>query len=119
MLDNILLAIPWEITPSLILSVTALIGAFVTLYKLFKDYNKTKLEGIKQTAFNKDKVEKIDIFSQDVKKDLEEVKKILNNVKNKQEVDYDYIMRLIDNVEKDLTYYRDIIISQFRNNGKI
>jgi hypothetical protein len=110
-----ILSIPWEITPNLVLAFVTLIGSFVTLFKMFKDHNKTKLEIVKQTAFNSEKVEKIEKVGQDLKTKLEDIDKAMNTIKNKQEVDYDYLTRILTSLDKDFQYYRDFIVQQLKS----
>lgn len=100
--------------PNLLLSIIGLIGAFITAIAWFKTSAKSKLDIVKQTGFNLEKIEEMSNLSADLKKDLEDVKTILNNLKNKQEIDNEYLSKLLDKLEQSFNYYRDLITKQMK-----
>lgn len=42
------------------------------------------------------------------------MKRAVNELRNKQQIDYDYMSKIFDNLEKDFSYYRDFIIQQIK-----
>ncbi len=118
MLNLHLLAIPFSITNDLVIGIVSIIAAFVTLYKIFDRYTKGRLEETKQNAFNLEKMEKLDNVTKSTKEDLDKWKSVLEALKNKQEVDYEYLTKIFDNLEKDFDYYRKIIMENLQNPKK-